>query len=329
MVPQYLLIFPVPSQQVSRKHLEHSSREHNSFRYHSPIGRDLFRRSSQKPSRIHDTVPAVRTTMRRGFGKKDKTIIIIRKQFQKFLQHSRQHETLRNQLITDLPCLMGLRIWEISHLYWQGVNTSEGRLTIINSKSKYEYPLPLPYSLAEKLEAYRRGRQKGFVIRRLHGAAYSETKKKQPLTNCAIWETWRRIAKRAGIEDWEKFNPRLGRHYFTAMAAYHPNSEKRLSLETIRRILRHKDLNTTQLYLARLVVFEDIQRDYSRLHTIPQIQDRKNLSCQNMEYGQVELREECLTCPAVQVCKYKEQYSRDEAADGCRFRKKMLEAWGK
>ena len=109
------------------------------------------------------------------------------------------------------------------------------------------------------------------------------------------------------------------------MSTYHPDPQKRLSLETLRRILRHKNLAYTQVYLSRLVFFEDIQADYDRVHNIPHIRDEhKMYSLEMEERGQVELREECLTCPAQSVCKYKELLARVPVAGPCRIRPKIL-----
>ena len=251
-------------------------------------------------------------------------IILVRKQFQQLLHHSNDEEPLRNQLIIDFPTQMGLRTKEIRMTDLEDVDIDRGHLYIRNSKSKHLYPIPLPYSIAEKLEAYRRGRKEGYILKRLLGCSYSHIMKDQPISNKTVWDTWHRVAKRAGVQHPELYTPRLGRHYFAAMWALNPDPRKRGNLEVLRRILRHKNLSYTQIYLSRLIFVEDIKAELDRIHEIPSIGgDAKNLY--NQQYEQAELREECLTCPAFQVCKYKDELARCEAANGCRFRYKIME----
>lgn len=252
-------------------------------------------------------------------------IILVRKQFQQLLNHSAEHEPLRNQLIIDFPTQMGLRTKEIRMAFWEDVDVDSGHLFIRNSKSKHLYPLPLTYTIAQKLDQYRSpSDRRGVILRRLFGCSYSHQMKGQPISNKTVWDTWHRVARRAGVQHPEIYTPRLGRHYFAAMFTLHPDPRKRGSLEVLRRILRHKTLTYTQIYLSRLIFVEDIKREFNRIRQIPQIGgDVKSLY--NQELEQVEVREECLSCPACPVCKHKYELARCEAASGCKFRPKILE----
>jgi len=203
------------------------------------------------------------------------TIILVKKDFQRLINYSNTYEPLRNQLIIDFPTQMGMRPLEITHLRWEYTNIDSGRVTIKNSKSKRLYPIPLSYDVAEKMERYAKQKQ-GYVIGRLLGSAYSNQMRGQPISREYLWRVWRRIARRAKLGNWRSFTPRLGRHYFAAISTYHRDPQKRLNLETLRRILRHKNLAYTQVYLSRLVFFEDIQADYDRVHNLP-IQKSVNL----------------------------------------------------
>ena len=253
-----------------------------------------------------------------------KPIILQRSEFQKLFHHIRQHEPLRNQLIILFPSKMGLRTREMRTLQWRDINIADGRVTIQNSKSKHFYPIPLSLEIAEALEEYQRGHE-GYVLRRLRGYSYSHLKAGKPITNVIIWKTWHKAARRAGLSNPRLYTPRLGRHYFAAKSTFHPNPNKRLNLETIRRILRHKNLAYTQVYLSRLVFFEDIQADYDRVHNLPIKQDvNKMYSLEMEESGRVELREECLTCPAQSVCKYKELLAQVPVAGPCRRRPQIV-----
>lgn len=252
-------------------------------------------------------------------------IILVRKQFQELLNHSANHEPLRNQLIIDFPTQMGLRTKEIRMAYWEDVDIDSGHLFIRNSKSKHLYPIPISYRIAEKLEAYRRNGTKGFILRRLLGCGYSHIMKDKPISNKTVWDTWHRVARRAGVQHPEIYTPRLGRHYFAAMFALHPDPRKRGNLEVLRRILRHKSLTYTQIYLSRLIFVEDIKAELDRIRNIPNIGGDVQSLYNQQQYEQVEFREECLTCPAFRVCKHKEELARCEAAGPCRFRQKILE----
>ena len=253
------------------------------------------------------------------------SIILVKQDFQRLLNHSNQHEPLRNQLIIDFPTQMGMRPLEITHLRWEYTDIDSGRVTIKNSKSKKLYPLPLSYEVAEKLESYAR-KKRGYVIKRLLGSPYSTQMRNMPISREYLWRVWRRVARRAHLMNWRKFTPRLGRHYFAAISTYHPDPQKRLGLETLRRILRHKNLAYTQVYLSRLVFFEDIQADYDRVHNLP-IEKNVNemyMSPEVIDQGRVQLREECLTCPAQSVCKYKELLAQVPVAGPCRRRPQIV-----
>lgn len=251
-------------------------------------------------------------------------IILVRKQFEQMLRHSNEHEPLRNQLIIDFPTQMGLRRNEFRLARWEDADVDSGNLYIQNSKSKHLYPIPISYEIAEKLERYRHGCQEGYILTRLLGASYSYKHEGRPLGKTRIRDIWHGVARRANLQHPELYTPQLGRHYFAAMWALHPNPKKRGNIEVLRRMLRHKSLTYTQIYLSRLIFAEDIKREFDRIRKIPHIGgDVPSLF--NPEYEQVELREECLTCPAVHVCKYKYELARCEAASGCKFRPKILE----
>jgi len=254
-----------------------------------------------------------------------KPVILVKQEFQKLFTYSRRHEPLRNQLVIDFPTKMGLRSGEITQIYGSDININQGRLNIRNSKSGHIYPIPIPYEIAEKLERYRY-RQDKPLIRRLLGGSYTESRGGTPMHPTSLLQLWHRVAKRAQLETPKIYTPTLGRHYFAAMWAFHPNPEKRGNLEMLRRIMRHKNLAYTQVYLSRLVFFEDIKRDYDRIHNIPQIKDENKMymSPEVVDQGQVEIREECLTCPAQSVCKYKELLAQVPVAGPCRRRPKIL-----
>ena len=204
---------------------------------------------------------------------------------------------------------MGLRTKEITKLKWVDLDIPKGSLFIEDSKSKRRYPIPLNYVVAQKLEEYReeqRNPEKGLIIRRIRGAPYGHKFKCKPLSNAYLWRLWRQIAKRADLKHWEDFTPRLGRHYFAATW-----SKRGGNLEVLRRILRHKNLEYTQVYLSRLIFYEDVREEYDRVHDLPVIERRP------MNAGP-RYREFCYECIHFPVCGFKQQMIGVPVAD-CRM----------
>lgn len=247
-------------------------------------------------------------------------IILIRRQFQQLFIHSNNAEPLRNQLFIDLPTQMGLRTGEMTLLKWEGVDTRKGRLTITDSKKKKDYPLPMNFEIAEKLERYREGHKRGWVFRRLEGVrggSYKYVKKGQPLHPTSIWKMWKKIARRAGLEKPELYNPRLGRHYFAAMFA-----KRGGNLEVLRRILRHTNLQRTQIYVSRLTFYEDVKEEYDRIQELP-VTQRRHPSVNAVRGGPATsspvYKEFCYECQHFPVCGFKEQMAQSDFADSCKY----------
>lgn len=205
-------------------------------------------------------------------------------------------------------------------LFWEDSNIESGRLIIRDSKSKRPYPLPLTYDLAKKLEAYRSEiTPVKYVLKRLEGRSYSHIMEGKPISNKTVWDTWGRVARRAGLEKPELYTPRFGRHYFAAMW-----NKRGGNLEVLRRILRHKTLTYTQIYLNRLIFFEDIREEYDRIAGLP-VQKPSLASTSSQEY-----REFCYDCDHFSVCKHKEEIALCVAASGCKYfkpRQPSLSSW--
>lgn len=251
-------------------------------------------------------------------------IIIIRLDFQKLFQYSELHEPLRNQLIIDLPCKMGLRSGEITRLLWQDLDIKTGRLIIRDSKSKRRYPIPVNYTLAQKLEEYREEQdypKKGLLMRRFKYSPFSQKHHNRPMHPTNILRVWHKMSKRAELENPKMFTPRLGRHYFAA-----DWSKRGGNMEVLRRILRHKNLAYTQIYLSRLVFYEDVKQEFDRIYELPMKAEEMPLSRPANVVGNgpaigspSTFRESCHTCDHFGVCKYKEAMAQLPVAD-CRMR---------
>lgn len=238
-------------------------------------------------------------------------IVLIRRGFQRLFRHAAAHEPLRNQIIIAFPTRMGLRTGEIVALYGHDIKIDTGRVMVTNSKSKHVYPIPLPYSIAEILERYEYSKDQP-LIQRLLGSSY-RSRNGTPLHPTAITKLWHEIALRAGLDNPELYTPTFGRHYFAATSAFNPDPKKRLNIETIRRIMRHKSLAYTQVYLSRLVFFEDIQADINRVQEIPGVTKKMraypsvNVVGGGRGDSSQAFRDFCYECTHFPICKYKEE----------------------
>jgi hypothetical protein len=92
------------------------------------------------------------------------------------------------------------------------------------------------------------------------------------------------------------------------------------NLEVLRRILRHKSLAFTQIYLSRLIFWEDMQQEYERIQDAPFVgrvpvpppQLAATASLLSPFY-----QEWCVTCMHARLCKLCDQTP--AWALGCRF----------
>ena len=139
-------------------------------------------------------------------------------------------------------------------------------------------------------------RSEGYVFRQLKSWKHKYVAR--PLRTGTIWIRIKTIAEGAGVLN---FNPRMLRHFFAA--EWHRSNK---SLEVLRRILRHKSLAYTQVYLSRLVYFEDVQQAYDEVMNGPLVGSNPTPS------------RPCSDCSIVNVCKYAGTVP--EYALGCRFK---------
>jgi hypothetical protein len=91
------------------------------------------------------------------------------------------------------------------------------------------------------------------------------------------------------------------REYFAANWAH----TERKSLPTLQQILRHKSLETTQIYINKLVFFEDVQAEFDGVRN-----------------GPLMAESVCEGCSVVSVCKYAPL---PDCVEGCRFKPKIKE----
>jgi hypothetical protein len=224
------------------------------------------------------------------------TIIIRRGDVIRVHDHARLNCEPRDYLLIRLPMKIGLRTGEICTLRIENIDFNSRTFQVLDSKRKKLFPLPLDPVTLDLIKCLIGKRLEGYVFRQRK--TYLIKGQGKPLTRNTVWIRVKTIAEQAGVEN---FNPRILRHYFAAEC-----HQSHLSLEILRRILRHKSLAYTQLYLARLVFFEDVQREYDQVTSGPFLLSPAG---------------PCADCTISKVCKY--AGSLPEHALGCHYQQEV------
>jgi len=250
----------------------------------------------------------IKVTMTNGgkrYGSAD-AIIIRRVDVEKVHDYARINCDLRDYLLIRLPMKIGLRTREIATLTVEDIDFQTRSFRVLDSKKHRFYPLPLDVLTLQLIKDLTNG-LRGLVFRH---KTYKRNEGK-PLTNVTIWKAVRVIGECAGVKG---FHPRVLRHFFAC--DWHIVQHK--SIEGLRRILRHKNLSVTHSYLARLVFFEDIQKEFEETQN-PYV----NVDSNPRSSGFYE--EYCSRCTHEQVCSLKQQMCSCKGATGCRFYKQKKE----
>jgi len=162
-----------------------------------------------------------------------------------------------DQLMLELPCLMGfreeeLRTWRAEYIRWQ-----EGETQVLDARRHTLETVPLNTLAARHAETVLHGRGGGLVLRRRRHTSLDPGR---PISRTAFWFTWAKWTVKAGLPNASEISPLVGRRFFAAEWYYGQG----LSLVTLQRILRHACYETTIRYVRSLVFFEDVKRDYDR-----------------------------------------------------------------
>ena len=230
-------------------------------------------------------------------------IVIRRVDIQRVHDYARIHCDLRDYLLIRLPMKIGLRTGEIATLSIEDIDFDSRSFQVLDSKQRKFYPLPLDMLTLQLIQDLIGELSQGLVFTH---KTHTRTKKDQPLSTVALWKTVRNIGREAGVKH---FYPRLLRHYFAA--DWHIVQHK--SIETLRRILRHKNLAVTHKYLARLVFFEDVQREYDNVKN-PYFAEPRPSESQS-DFGE----KFCSTCEHEPTCKFKSVMCSCPAITSCRY----------
>jgi len=237
-------------------------------------------------------------------------IIIRRADIESLLAFPKRN---RDQLVLSLPALMGFRVSEVRLLRKRQVDIENGCIYVEDSKKAKMFPVPMPYDIAKLIEKCL-DPDHSLVVRRLPHTRGHSCSIEEPLTREEIYHMTKRYASRTGIPNWHQINTTLLRHFFAANWIYKHHG----SVETLRRIMRHKSLAYTQIYLGRLVFFEDLKREVDRLTSIPNLNEEKKMLDPN--YVESPFYEKwCAKCSHRQVCKFiPEACDSSPWSSGCR-----------
>jgi len=222
--------------------------------------------------------------------------VIRRTDIERIYDYARENCTLRNHVIVRLPMKIGLRTGEIASFKIENIDFDTRSFQVLDSKQKVLYPLPLDMVTLQLIQDLIRERLEGYVFTRAR--SWKHVKEGMPLSVQEIWHIIHNVGADAGVEG---FKPRMLREYFAANWAH----TERKSLPTLQQILRHKSLETTQVYINKLVFFEDVQREFDGVRN-----------------GPLMAESVCRGCSVVNVCKYAPL---PDCVEGCRFKPKIKE----
>ncbi len=134
----------------------------------------------------------------------------------------------RDLLIIDLACKTGLRREELSNLLVRDISIGRGYLEVILGKGQKDRIVDIAPSIIPEIESFLKGKQPD---EKVFGLAASS------ISGLIHW-----AAKRAGVD----IHTHSLRHFFGQSLV-----DRNTDLETVRRLMGHSSLRTTQQYLGR------------------------------------------------------------------------------
>ena len=249
------------------------------------------------------------------FLRNQRTIVLRRADLIKLHDYSQKNAPLRDYCLIRVPMKCGLRPGEIRNLKWSQIEFKGLTIRVMDSKKHKVRLVPMDPITADYLMQLKSVTSEGWVIRRDTQKGLSAWKDRNtPLSYDALDKIVKKWAKKAGCQSWKHMNLYLLRHYFAAHWAY----VKKGNIHTLSRILGHESVATTQIYLSRLVFYEDLQSEYKRLHNGPIIE----VSAQSEaapKIGNWFYDKWCRTCQHQATCKYIDEAISSQWASGCRF----------
>jgi integrase/recombinase XerD len=150
---------------------------------------------------------------------------------------------LRNRLILELMYRCGLRVGEVCAITMRDVKKRKGGAGTIHlrpeiTKGKVEGHVPVSASVMRGIERWKAVRSK-YAAGKCQELITTLTGK--PVSRFYVWGMVRRYGERIGLPE---IYPHMLRHTFATEAL-----DNGMSLHKLQNILRHKDIQTTQVYL--------------------------------------------------------------------------------
>ncbi len=246
------------------------------------------------------------------------SIVLRRSDFLRLHDYALEHAPLRDFCLVRVPMKSGLRPGEIRHLRWEGVDFDKLTLNTLDSKKHVVCPIPMDALTADYLKRLHDQKTSlfGWVIERdPMGKAWA--KRSGPLGYDALDKVIRKWAKAAGVENWKHMCLYDLRHYFAASWAYPTDGKRPGNLHALSKIMRHKSMLYTQIYLSRLVFYEDLQAEFSRLQSWPFAAEPKP-SGECPECGNEFFDKFCRFCGHRNTCRFMDQAMGSIWASGCK-----------
>lgn len=232
-------------------------------------------------------------------------IIIRRSDIEKVHAYAREHCSLRDFLIVHIPMEIGLRNSEIRTLRIENIDFESRSFEVLDSKKLELFPLPLDMLSLQLIKDLVGDRSEGHVF--IHMGSWTSVKHDEPLSRVEIWQIVHDIGEKAGVKG---VNPRLLRHYFAA----HWIFDLKGDIVVLQRLLRHKNLAITTIYVSKLSFFEDIQKAYEGIQNSPLVPETTQASYKKMiSHGDGSLMLKspwvagetiCNGCGYVEFCKF-------------------------
>lgn len=197
---------------------------------------------------------------------KSKTVV-YRSYFAKLLAIPKP---LRDQLIIELPTLMGFRTSEVCTAQKDHVDLESGDMQVLDSKKHKLFLLPLHPQVAKHLDEHMKNLEGDYLFTR---SRPSRTIGKDPhLTDSTIQVVWK---KWWDAIDLPYMSPRVGRAYFAVMT----HLVRGKSLVVTMALLRHTDPGVTQRYFARIIDYDTVKTQFNEGLDSPFVSDCTRSDC--------------------------------------------------
>lgn len=251
-------------------------------------------------------------------------IELRRADFLRLHDYALSHAPLRDFCIIRVPMKCGLRPGEVRCLRWEHVDFQGLTLNVVDSKKYEVFPIPMDPVTADYLRQLHEKFDSKWVF-----PHDPESRAWKHWTTCLSYDAFDKIVKKwarlSGCQSWQHVNLYLLRHFFAANWAYPMDGKRPGNLHALSKILRHKSLAYTQVYLSRLVFYEDLQAEYNRLQNGPFVH-QSNLNVSLPACGNEFFDRWCRICDHQLTCRFMEQAMVSPWAEGCHFfKQKVLE----